>query len=448
MVGLVRAGREQQPRDTGAAPSEAPPSEPALARKAGRSPRQRTPRPTAQVERRRLWPPRPAVAGVVIAGVVVAGAIGALTLTGLRPGTVATAPASGGADTTFPSAVAPGWSRTARWVSPPVETGGGKVLALDDAIAYVTAEHRLRVVDAVSGAQRWEAELPAGAMSQELARTTIAGAPVVAAQVGDTLAWWNTADGKAAGTVQLPAGARVSYLGAAPLIGLDERTVAVVGDGALRRVTVPSGAFPLAADAAGQVSAASGRGWWHLRPGVAASAVRPWESAAPDDEAPSSRPGVVGYLGGTFLTLYPPDRSGRRHVVASTDGQAVRVSFRGQVTDTDAKTDTTADATADAMADATAWWPSPSGTWGVLGRTLVDLERGSVTDLGAWRTTWITADRAYGTIDGRSIQVGPQVPRTEVGTALTIPEVVGPAGAVLRAKDAQGERLYLLPPTT
>ncbi len=425
LAGLVRATRDQRAaasaRDPRAAATDA-------GEAAARDGRDGT-RP------RRV---RPAVVAVVVAAVLVVAALAVIARMVLHPrdtrGSEASAAAS---DRPFPGAVAPGWAVQPRWVSAAVEAGGGRVLAFGDTVAYVTAQHRLVAVDATSGVTRWHVPLPAGTMRDGLAHTTIDGRAVVAAHIDDTLAWWSAADGQNAGSLALPAGSRTTFLGAAPLVGVDDRTVALVRGNTLRRLALPTGAFALAASERGQVTAASGRGWWHLRPGVAAGAPRGWETAAPDDEAPRAAPVVVGYLGDAILTVYPPDRTGRRHVVASTDAPQVRVSFRGAIT-------TPAGTTA---AAGLPWWPSPSGTWGVLGRTIVDLERGAVRDLGDWTTTWITTDRAYGTIDGRPVQVGPEVPRADVGADITIPEIVTPAGAVFRARADDGERLYLLPPT-
>lgn len=387
----------------------------------------------AQPHRRRT---RPAVVAVVLAALLIVGAIAAIVTAILEPDTLRAGSASGTAETTaFPGSVAPGWSTTPRWVSPTLEEGGGRVLAVDDAVAYVTADHRLEVVDALTGAPRWRAQLPKGDLRGGLAFTTIGGTGVVAAQLGDTLAWWQADDGSDRRTLALPQGARTTYLGESPLVGIDERTVAVLSGGKLAQVAVPAGAYALAADNTGPVTAGSGAGWFRLTAGAAATKPTAWERAAPDDDAPNSNPTVIGYLGDSVVTVYPADRNGDQHVVVYTDaaeGPTMRVSFRGKAVATDGA--------------GQPWWPSPAGTWGVLGRTLIDLEAGSVTDLGAWTTTWITQDRAYGTVDGESVQAGPKVERTQIGADVTIPEIVTDAGAAARARVDDQDRLYLLPP--
>lgn len=429
---LVRASRELRPeaRDT---PADVPAEDDAYSE---HPPATRRPGHAGHAAHTgRLGHPRRlrigrATLAVVLAALLVIGAAAVITYALLNPRDARPGATATGAQ--FPGEVAPGWSSTPRWVSPVIETGGGRVLAVGDTIAYVRADHTLDLVDATTGAPRWSAKLPAGDIANGLAATTIDGSQVVAVQVGDTLAWWGVTDG-APGALELPAGAQVTYLGDAPLVGIDARTVGVVSGGDLRQVRVPARAFPLAADERGRVTAASPAGWWHLRPQVAPRAVTPWERASPDDEASDADPHVVGYLGNSVLLLFPPDRTGSPHVVAYTDtGEVPRVSFRGRAQPVDARTQP--------------WWPSPADTWGVLGRTQVDLRSGAVADLGGWTTTWITADRAYGTLDGHTVQAGPQVERAELGKNATVPELVTPAGAAVRAAGASGERIYLLPP--
>lgn len=378
---------------------------------------------------------RPAVIAVIIAALLTAGGLAAIVagLKSSRTGLLSTPTAS---DPTvprpFPGTPPAGFGATPRWISEPVQSG--RVVAVGDAIAYLTTGGRLTVVDAMTGAKRWSVPLPSGGTTTPPARTRIDGADVLATQVGSTLAWWRLEDGRPAGTLTLPAQARTTFLGEAPLVGLDSHTVAVISQGKLTRVAVPAGAYPLAAKATGRVTAASSRGWWHVRPDAAPGAVRPWEDPAGQQQAPGSAPGVVGYAGSSLLLLYPADRTGALHVVAHTDReQDVRLSFRGRVAPVSQVTQP--------------WWPAPSGEWGVLGRTLVDLKAGKVSDLGDWVTTWVTHDRAYGTVAGQPSQADASDGRVGASPGeATIPEVVVPAGAAVRARGPAGESLYLLPP--
>ncbi|MDO5711748.1 MAG: hypothetical protein Q4P32_08445 [Micrococcales bacterium] len=377
---------------------------------------------------------RPAVIGIAIAALLAAGGLVAI-VAGLlsssgglgSPGLASASPVV----RPFPGTPPPGFSAAARWVSEPVETG--RIIALGDEIAYLTATRRLTVVDAMTGAKKWSATLPVSGSTTPLARTRIDGQEVLATQVGSTLAWWRLADGRDPATLALPEGARTTFLGEAPLVGIDPHTVAVVTGAKLRRVQVPGGAYAFAANAQGRVTAASGLGWWHLRPGSAPGLAHPWEDAAPDEQAPRATPSVVGYLGSSVLLLYPPDRSGQLHVVVHTDrAEDLRASFRGRIAPVPGVTQP--------------WWPSPAQTWAVLGRTVVDLRRGRVSDLGDWTTTWITQDHAYGTLSGQATQADSAGTRGTTPPDATIPQVVTSAGAAVRARGPEGESIYLLPP--
>lgn len=390
--------------------------------------------PEPQPERSRALRVRPAVIAVIVAALLASGGLAAIVigLSSSRAGLLSSDPSSTTpAARPFPGTPPAGFAATPRWISEPVQTG--RVTSLGSAIAYLTTSGRLTVRDAMTGATRWSVALPSGGPTIPPARTRIDGQEVLATQVGSTLAWWRLDDGRPAGTLTLPAQARTTFLGEAPLVGLDTHTVAVVSRGDLKRVTVPAGAYPLAATATGRVTAASSRGWWHLRPGTAPGAVQPWEDPARQEQAPGATPGVVGYLGSSVLLLYPADRTGQLHVVAHTDReQDLRVSFRGRVA---------------AVPEVTQpWWPSPNGTWGVLGRTIVDLKAGRVADLGDWRTTWMTQEHAYGTVEGQPSQADAAGTVGATPQGATIPEVVTSAGAAVRARGAEGESLYLLPP--
>lgn len=377
---------------------------------------------------------RPAVVIVIVAAVLSLAGLGAIAAALLNfsetPAATSSRPTAVGRE--LPGTPPPGWQVNSRWVSPPLQSGV-PALDLGDAVGYVTSAHRMAVVDATTGDLRWGTALPPGTVTA-LARTRIDDTDVVAAQVGTQLSWWRIRDGRLVGSIDLPSGARTTFLGDSPLLGLSSNTVGVLRDGKIREVRVPDGAYPLAAAASGRVTAARGDGWWHLRPGVDAGRVHPWEDAAPDEQAPGTTAEIVGYTGDSVITAYPPDRTGVRHVVVHTDrAYDIRVSFRGRIEGPDAKADS--------------WHPSPTGTWGVLGRTLVDLRRGSVTDLGAWTTKVVTADAAYGTASGDVIQASPGRALGVVPADTLLPELVTDAGAAVRTTVNRRERLYLLPPS-
>lgn len=393
--------------------------------------------PEAAPRRRTL---RGVVIVIAVAAMLAAGGIVSIVIGLMSPGAdkpSAESPGAGEGSTApqsprpFPGTPPAGFSSKARWISEPVETG--RVTAWDDTVAYLTASRRLVVVDAMTGAARWSASLARSGEMSAPARTRIDGEEVLATQVGSVLSWWRLRDGHSLGRLDLPSGAHTTFLGEAPLVGVDQHTVAIINEGRLREIAVPGGAYALAATTQGRVTAASSRGWWHLRPGMAPGLVQPWEDAAPDEQAPQAAPSVVGYANSSVLLLYPADRTGQLHVVAHTDrAEDIRASFRGRVAAVEGVTQH--------------WWPSPTQTWGVLGRTVVDLRRGRVSDLGDWTTTWITQDQAYGTVAGQAIQTDAAGNRGTTPAGSTIPDVVTGAGAVVRAGRSQAEALYLLPP--
>lgn len=324
----------------------------------------------------------------------------------------------------FPTAPPDTFTGQGRWVAGPLDPEGGPAVTVGDAVAVVTHDRRLVMVEAGDGTVRWSSALPEGPLSGGVHRSRIDGADVLTLRVGDRLAWWSVDDGQEHG-LDLPAGAGVSHHGATPLVGIDASTVASVADGALREVVVPAGAFPLAAREDGTVTAASSQGWWHLRPGQAPGLPTPWERTEP--LGATTR--IAGYAGSSIVLLHPPDDTGRPHLVVHTDREEdVRVSFRAPYV----------------PGPEDAWVPSPTDTWGVLGRTLVDIENGRVADLGDWRTVHVADDRTIGILGGQAVAAGPALPRG-VLTTDAFPEAMTPSGAVVRHEGADGQVVHLLP---
>lgn len=335
---------------------------------------------------------------------------------------------------TYPGAAPQGWSSQARWVSPRLLREAGPVAVAGDRAVMVTADRKVLAVDAMTGEVAWSADLPDGQVKTPLAPTAVDGDKMVAIQTGRTLAWWSLADGKA-GSAELPEQGMVSFLGDAPLVGMDAATVAVIKDGKLARASVPAGALALAARADGRVTAASSAGWWHLAPGQAPAQAQPLEVPDPASAAPTAKGVIVGYVGGSVVTAWPADASGKAHVaVYKDDSTGVWLSFRGPIF--------TADPT---RASQQTWTPSPSRTWGVLSRTLVDVKGGRVEDLGNWTTDFVGSDRALGKVAGKPAQVGPQIERSTADAAGGFPEVEMGAGAVVRSRQGDAETVYLLP---
>lgn len=330
-----------------------------------------------------------------------------------------------GAQARFPEAAPDGFSAEARWVAGPLDPQGGAAVTHNNTVAFLTTDRRVVLVAAEDGSVRWSVKLPEGRPSGGLHHTRIGGADVLALRVGDRLVWWSAAEGEEAG-IDVPPGVGISYHGDAPLIGLDATTVASVSAQGLQRTTVPAGAYPLAVRADGRITAASAQGWWQLRPGAVPGMPQEWERTEPQGVAAK----VAGYGGSSIITVHPPDETGRPHLVVHTDrARDVLVSFRAPYVPNGQD----------------AWIPSPSGSWGILGRTLVDIENGRVADLGLWRTVHVGDDRAVGVIDGQAVIVGPTL-KAGVLSSDAFPEAVTSAGAVVRRDSQQGQMIHLLPP--
>lgn len=301
------------------------------------------------------------------------------------------------------------WGPAASWASPPLLRGTRPVAVGDDAVALTTADRSLLVV-ATDGTVRWRRELPEGTVTTPPAPTRIAGTPVLAAHVGDRLVWWAVDDGHRT-TMDLPSGARVSLLGEVPLVAVGGPEVMAVTNERPTRVRVPTGSTALAAHEDGQITAAGPGGWWHLGAGGAVGSSGGWENPSP------TAPTVVGYSNGFVLLVRPGDPSTLEiHADRTSD---VRYVLGAPIV------------LPGGPGAPVTWTPSPSGTWGVLGRTLVDLQRARIEDLGAWSTQVVTADRAYGHIDGQTVVVGPGIDRGVVSTGESLPQVVLPTGAVV-----------------
>lgn len=325
------------------------------------------------------------------------------------------------------------------WASPPLAPGIPAVAVgapPEESVALVTAERTLVLVSAADGQVRWRSPLPRGAeIHGRPAPTRIDGEDVVALHVGERLAWWSLDDGTPH-EMEIPTGAVVSVLGEVPLVA-HGRQVTPAGAGARAAVTVPDGMIALAAHEDGQVTVAGPTGWAHLGPDGSTRSSGPWENAT------SPSPTVAGYSGGVVLVVRPGPHGTatlEAHADRTTD---VRYLFGGPVLLPPGGRLT--------------WTASPAGTWGILGRALVDLRTGRVDDLGAWSTRTVTADRAYGHIDGSAVVVGPTLARGMIAPGEAIPEALTTAGALVRGPapnaDTSGgvdprrndDTVYLLP---
>ncbi|GAB47798.1 hypothetical protein [Mobilicoccus pelagius] len=311
----------------------------------------------------------------------------------------------------YPGTAPAEWGPAATWASPPLLPDVDPVVVGGDAVALVSSDRTLLLVSAADGTVRWRAALPEGDVHGEPALTRIDGTDVLALHVGGRLRWWETADGTHHET-GIPEGSIVSTLGEVPLVATGSQVTPMTTRHA-RPVSVPPGMVALAAHEDGQITLAGPTGWAHLGPDGATRSHGGWENAS------SPAPTVLGYTGG-FVLLVRPDAGGgpatvEAHADRTTDvrhvfGGPVVLPPDGRVT----------------------WSASPSGSWGVLGRALVDLRTGRVDDLGGWSTSTVTADRAYGHIEGQTVVVGPSIPRGVLASGEAIPVALTTAGALVR----------------
>ncbi len=319
------------------------------------------------------------------------------------------------------------WSQDSLWRTPALLADAGRVLVADGRVAFVTSDRRVVLVDAVSGETRWSAPYPAGDPRTDLTVSTIDNHEVIACQVGDRLAWWDPHSGEAGG-LDLPEGSSVVLRGTAPLVlSGDGRTAALVRDGRLATAPLPDGATALAGRADGLITAAGSAGWWHLTPGQPLAAPRTWEIPGG-----TGAPSLVSYLGGSIISLLSSGTDSAPQILVFTDREHdVRFAWIGPgVFEERSAT----------------WHPSPSRNWGILGRTLVDLDAGRATDLGQWSTQLVSADRALGDLAGEQVLVGPTIPLGSLQHDESFPEDLTDSGALVRSRLGTDEVVYLLPP--
>ena len=308
---------------------------------------------------------------------------------------------------------APGeWGPGATWASPPLLGETRPVPVGGSDIVLLTAERRLVLVGGADGTVRWDVPLPDGEVHTPPAPTRVAGAAVLGAHIGDRFVWWSLKDGQAI-EIDVPAGSTLSMLGEAPLVAVNGTEAMAVVDEHPTPIRVPTNTKALAAHEDGTITAAGSQGWWHLGRDGSVGSKGDWESRS------GVTPTVGPYTGGFILLIRPGDPATLEiHADRTTDVRFVASdSFV---------------LPGGAGGGSLTWMPSPSGTWGIFGRTLVDLRASTITDLGAWSTQTVTADRAYGHIDGQTVVVGPAIPRGVLAPGEAIPDVVTANGALVR----------------
>ncbi|MEP7161552.1 MAG: PQQ-binding-like beta-propeller repeat protein, partial [Dermatophilaceae bacterium] len=188
---------------------------------------------------------------------------------------------------TMPAAAPQEWLAQSAWRTPALLPQAGRTLVVNAGqVAVVTHDRQVALIDAASGDLRWSADYPDGPPKTPLAASVIDGQNVLAAQVGDRLAWWDAATGQAGKGADLPEGAQAVFAGTAPLIMADSgRRGWLIQNGATAEVSIPEGAKALAGRSDGVAVVAGSNGWWHVRPGRQPGPAGRWEMPG-EDRAP------------------------------------------------------------------------------------------------------------------------------------------------------------------
>ena len=332
------------------------------------------------------------------------------------------------------------WTGPVAWSTPPLLAEGGPprvTVVGSDRVLVTTADRRVSMVRGADGATLWSANLPEGEVHGQVVATSIGGAYVVAAHVGDRLTWWTLDSGDELGAIDLPAGAAVSFGGRAPLVGISPTEVGAIVDGQLRTTTVPQGATALAATTDGRLTIASPTGWWHVAAGqqIGQTPSTPWPfaSTTPIELRPVSACGDV-------LVTVVPGQSGLATAVLYTD-EPGSVEWRAQ-------------GAIRLDADQVTWRCSTSRSWGILGRTLLGFDDGVVRDLGPWTTTQLASDRALGTVTTQRVITGPDLERGVLPADEAFPDDLvrmgaseSEVGALVRWTVDGAPRVYALTPS-
>ncbi|UGQ15705.1 hypothetical protein LO772_26370 [Yinghuangia sp. ASG 101] len=175
----------------------------------------------------------------------------------------------------FPAAAPEGWSRTAAWtmrVDAPT-AGAASIAATTDAVAVLTPDREIALLDPATGRVRRTFALPPEEY-RGVKVTDVDGTASVLAHVGDHLVY-APADGSAAPTtLDLPDAAAVIHGGDSPLVTTASAAL-VIRDGRLAEVGLPPGTTAMGADGADVIAVNPAGTWWNVRPGEAAAEVTP-----------------------------------------------------------------------------------------------------------------------------------------------------------------------------
>lgn len=223
-------------------------------------------------------PAAAAATALVIAGAVT-GTVLAIQQPAAPPAAAPAVPALPGAGSPLPVPAPPGYGQQARWAVP-VSKEVKPVAGPDKTLLVADSQGRLALLDAATGRPRWiGSDAP---RTGDLHVLLNAGQAIAATSSGSDIKLWplpfppsgagryqsSAASSVAPTTVKLPANAKVSFAGPAPLITLPDQTAAMVRRGAVARVDVPVGAAAIAADADSVTAVTAAGVVYDLAPGA------------------------------------------------------------------------------------------------------------------------------------------------------------------------------------
>lgn len=377
------------------------------------------------------------IASVATLAVALTGAAGTVLV--LRDGedtTVAATPTTPAPGDPGESPVVPvdGWTRRAVWTSPAL-VNDAPPLVSDDAVVTQTqtADRNISLtsLDPDTGGIIWQTPLDTR-LDQSPDLAEVDSELVITGTTQGQLLTWDLA-GTPLQRYDLPTDAILVPESKAPLAYSERQAVAITldGDDAVQRV-MPAGARPISADGQGKVYAADDLGnWWALTD----ERVAPSPQRLEPPDAESVPVEVLGVAGRTLVVLWS---------TAENEDEATS-TLTGYGLDADLAPVWTSVMQDGQDAD---WYPDPSGTWAVLGRTSIDVETGDITELpDDWTTAAITTDAAWsltgetGYIAQPSSEARPLAsPPDQAG----LPVAVNADRALILATSANSPRLYAL----
>ena len=340
----------------------------------------------------------------------------------------------------LPALAPDGWSTHAVWYSPTAATSSPRVIALPDTLVLGTAAGpttSITALDVATGQPRWA--VPLGkTLTAGPELTTVDGETLIAAASSDTLRLIDTA-GQTRYKLALDTGAKVTITPGGVIISADNTSARIIQAGTLVARVIPAGGRPVAVLDNSLIVASPTAQWWAITD--PATAPDPLLLQAP---SPDVRPiGPVGIAGDTLLFAWAPNER-PPNPTTTISGHAIAQSMQTTV-------HLTATAATSTIPRPGEWQPSPDGTWGIYGRTVIDITAGTSTPLPRdWVTATVLNDRAWSRRSRTLLLSTDRAGATTTQTghvAISVPVANTRELLVVAAEDSDGVRLYGLPAT-